>query len=372
MSTLITSATCDEAAEAVTQQLGFDCHDVSPVVSVRSPFDLDNWTMPVLELLIIVGAIFAFVHAIRRFRQGDPINLALWFAPLVYLFVTEPPLYFPEWFGLDKQYGFIFAHNLFTVQFMWDRLPLYIIAIYPALAQLAYESVRVMGVFKRGALAGSIAVAFVCHVFYEIFDMLGPQLKWWGWNDDNDIVNHPALASVPMSSMLLFAAVSFGVMTFLVVKLVGSKAPDGGPRRGWSLTWRIALAGVLAPPAMALFGIPSSIFGGDTPNVTAQAWVIGVELGLIWMAGAWILFTQRGRDAEPMTPFARIYPAAWFVVFAVLWLASLPAFLDAEDGITGDGTPIGSGWYTIACFAAATAILGVLYSGRTKARVSVG
>ena len=28
-------------------------------------------------------------------------------------------------------------------------------------------------------LVGSIAVAFVCQVFYEIFDQLGPQLKWW-------------------------------------------------------------------------------------------------------------------------------------------------------------------------------------------------
>ena len=83
--------------------------------------------------MIIGGAVFALVHAVRRFRGGDPINLALWFAPLVYLFVTEPPLYFPEWFGLDQQYGFIFAHNIFTVQFMWDRLPLYIIAIYPAM-----------------------------------------------------------------------------------------------------------------------------------------------------------------------------------------------------------------------------------------------
>ena len=87
-----------------------------------------------------------------------PVNLAMWFAPLVYLFVTEPPLYFPEWFGLDEQYGFIFAHNVFTVQFMWDRLPLYIVAIYPALSQLVYEVVRVMGVFKhRGALAADDA-----------------------------------------------------------------------------------------------------------------------------------------------------------------------------------------------------------------------
>ena len=107
--------------------------------------------MPVLELVIIAGAVFALVHAVRRLRAGDPINLALWFASLVYLFVTEPPLYFPEWFGLDEQFGFIFAHNVFTVQFMWDRLPLYIIAIYPALSQLAYEVVRVLGVFRTAA-----------------------------------------------------------------------------------------------------------------------------------------------------------------------------------------------------------------------------
>lgn len=364
------SATCEEAAEKVTQGLGFDCHDVSPVMSVNNPFDLTNWTMPVLELVIIAGAIFAFVHAIRRLRAGDPTNIAISVAALVYLFVTEPPLYFPEWFGLDKQYGFIFAHNVFSVQFMWDRLPLYIIAIYPALSQLAYELVRVLGVFRhRGALVGSIMVAFVCQVFYEIFDQLGPQLKWWAWNDANGDVNHPALASVPMNSMLLFASASFGVMTYLTIKLVGSRAADGGPRRGWSLVWRIALIGVLTPPSMALFGIPSAIFGGDTPNVTAQAWVLGIELGLVWLGGLWILATQVQRrgsyDVEPMTPFAKYYPAAYLLVMAVLWISALPAFFDATNGITPDGTPIGSGWYTLACFAGAIAVLAALYSGRT-------
>ena len=367
------SATCDEAAEQVTRILGIDCHDVSPVMSVRNPFDLAHWSMPLLELLIIAGAVFALVHAIRRFRGGDPISLALWFAPLVYLFVTEPPLYFPEWFGLDQQYGFIFAHNLFTVQFMWDRLPLYIIAIYPALTTLAYELVRVLGIFRhRGALAGSVAVAFVCQLFYEIFDQLGPQLKWWAWNDDNLQVNHPALASVPMNSMVLFASVSFGVMAYLVVRLVGSPAADGGPRRGWSLIWRIVLAGVLSPPAMAVAGIPASVFGGETPNLTAQAWVLGIELGLIWLAGSWILLThvrRRGSEEfEPMTPFARIYPLAYLAVMAVLWVGALPAFLDATGGVTSDGTPIGSGLYTIACFVGATAVLAVLHTGRRSVR----
>ena len=367
------SATCDEAAEQVTRTLGFDCHDVSPVVSVRNPFDLAHWSMPLLEVLIIAGAVFALVHAIRRYRGGDPINLALWFAPLVYLFVTEPPLYFPEWFGLDQQYGFIFAHNLFTVQFMWDRLPLYIIAIYPALTTLAYELVRVLGIFRRGALVGSVAVAFVCQLFYEIFDQLGPQLTWWAWNDDNLQVNHPALASVPMNSMVLFASVSFGVMAYLVVRLVGSPAANGGPRRGWSLTWRIALAGVLSPPAMAVAGIPASVFGGETPNLTAQAWVLAIELGVIWLAGAWILLAhvrRRGsEEVEPRTPFARVYPLAYLAVMAVLWVGALPAFLDATDGVTSDGTPVGSGLYTIACFIGATAVLAVLHTGRRRADV---
>ncbi|MGZ4523446.1 MAG: hypothetical protein ACXVXO_08495 [Mycobacteriaceae bacterium] len=364
------SATCEKAAEEVTRNLGFNCHDVSPVVSVHNPFDLASWTMPVLELVIISGAVFALVHAVRRFRAGDPINLALWFASLVYLFVTEPPLYFPEWFGLSKQYDFIFAHNVFSVQFMWDRLPLYIVSFYPAISALGYEVVRVLGIFKhRGALVGAVAVAFVCQVFYEIFDMVGPQLKWWAWYDGNDKVNHPALASVPMNSMLLFASVSMGALAFLVVKLAGSRSADGDPRRGWSLAWRIAAAGVLTPLTMGVFGIPSGLFGGETPNITAQAWVLGIELGLVWLAGAWILVThiQRRHEYQPITPFARIYPVVYLAGMTVAWIGALPAFLDAKNGITSDGTPIGSGWYTLACYLGAFAVLAVLHSGRPTA-----
>ena len=58
------SVTCDDAAEAVTGYLGFSCHEVNPVVSLNNPADLYSWTQPVLELLIIGGAVFAFVHAI--------------------------------------------------------------------------------------------------------------------------------------------------------------------------------------------------------------------------------------------------------------------------------------------------------------------
>jgi hypothetical protein len=336
------STDCGPAADAVTRGLGFDCHDVSPVISVRPPWDLANWTMPLLEVLVIGGAVFALVHAIRRYRAGDPVNLALWFASLVYLFVIEPPLYFPEWFGLDQVYGFIFAHNRFTVQFMWDRLPLYIVAFYPMFTQLAYEIVRSLGVFRRGALLGAVAVAFVCQVFYEVFDQIGPRLRWWAWNPDNVVVNQPALASVPMTSMLLFASVSIAAMTYLVVRLAGNGR----------LVPRILLAGVLTPLAMVIAGIPSSVF---RDNTTAQAWVLGIELALVWLAGGWVIASTPRTSDEPVSAFARYYPAGYLGVMAVCWLSALGP------------TPVGSGLYALACFVGAGLVLAALFRVRSRA-----
>ena len=371
------SATCDEAAEALTRDLGFSCHDVNPAISFNNPADLAHWSMPFLELLIIGGAVFALVHAVRRLRQeGDPTNLALWFGSLVYLVVTEPPLYFPEWFGLDTIYGFIFAHNEFTVQFMYDRLPLYIVAFYPAISALAYEIVRSLGIFgRRGALVGAVCVAFISQLFYEIFDQLGPQLKWWAWNPDNLQVNHPMLASVPLNSMVLFASVSIGFLTYLVVRFVGVEGTESPRRSGGSIALRAVAAGALTPLGMLVAGIPSSLFGGDSPNITAQAWILGIELGLVWLAGAWFLLREwrspGPAEPAPLNTFVAVFPLAYVVVHSLLWLAALPAYLAAENGITEAGTPIGSGAYVVACFLAIDMVLMMLYRRRRQMPVGV-
>jgi len=158
--------TCDREARKVAEFLGFNCDGANPVVAFRNPLDLANWTLPVLELLTVGGAIFAFVHAWRRWkRDGDPVNIALWFASLVYLAVVEPPLYFPSWFGLQEYVGFIFSHNVFTVQFMYDRLPLYIVAFYTVICGTAgaAHSVLAYGVILGilGAVAGTSGGAWL-------------------------------------------------------------------------------------------------------------------------------------------------------------------------------------------------------------------
>ncbi|WP_092545651.1 hypothetical protein [Actinoplanes derwentensis] len=102
---------------------GVDCATANPLVTIRNPAALDSWTQPVLELLMVAGAIAALVHAVLWWRRrGDASNLGLWLAIVVYVLILEPPLYFPDWFGLDDQVGLIFVHNVFTVQFLFDRL----------------------------------------------------------------------------------------------------------------------------------------------------------------------------------------------------------------------------------------------------------
>ncbi|MEZ0115083.1 hypothetical protein ABH920_009118 [Catenulispora sp. EB89] len=371
--------TCDPTAERIAEGLGFSCRHANPIVTFRNPFSLSNGTMPVLELLIVGGAVFAFWHAWRRWRHdGDPANLTLWFASVAYLAVIEPPLYFPGWFGLDKQVGFIFSHNVFTVQFMYDRLPLYIVAFYPALSQLAYELVRTLGVFaRRGALVGALAVAFVCQVFYEIFDQLGPQLRWWAWNPGDTKVNKPALASVPMNSMFLFASVSFAALTYLVVRLT-STSPSASTG-GFGVAWRSVIAGALAPLAMLIAGAPAGAFQGHG-HLTIQTTIISIGLAIVWIIGlALIVDSWRAprthaapapAPAPPPTPapaplFARTYPAIYLATLAALWLVALPAYFTATNGVTSAGTPIGSLWYATLCAAAAT---GVILAARRTTR----
>lgn len=169
---------CNETFDRIARDLGdFGCRDAPPVMQIRDPLELSNATLPVIEALLVVLAVAALVHSVQRLRRhGDPVNLALWSATVIYLFVIEIPLYFPNLFAIDDILGVAFVHNVFTVQFLFDRLPLYIVALYPAMITLSYEIVRSLGVFRdRGVLLGAVCVGFVHHCLYEVFDQLGPR-----------------------------------------------------------------------------------------------------------------------------------------------------------------------------------------------------
>ena len=359
---------CTAAFDAIAQPLGgFTCQHAPTFVHLRNPLALSNWSLPVLEVMMVSGAVMALVHSIRRLRRdGDPTGLALWFATVVYLFVIEVPMYFPNVFGIDDQLGVVFAHNVFSVQLLFDRLPLYIVALYPAVVTLAFEIVRSLGVFRdRGVVVGAICVGFVHHCFYEVFDQLGPQLRWWAWNTTNPI-NHPMLASVPMTSVFIFAALGPIVVTVLVLRLLRARA--GRTSMGWSLTWRTAVAGALVPVGLAVLSIPTSLFGGHQPNTTAQAIIFSVELAVIVLIALPVLVgqwrrTQKGGGSASPNRFVRTFGSVYLFVLGALWVSASRDYFTATNGTTSDGTPTGNLAFATACFVVAAL---AVYSVSTK------
>jgi hypothetical protein len=337
---------CTPAFDLIAESLGgFSCRNAPAFIHLRNPFALSNWTLPVLELMMVAGAASALWWSVRRMRRdGDPINLVLWFATVVYLLVIEIPLYFPNVFGVQDSVGVVFVHNVFTVQFLYDRLPLYIVALYPAVTTLAFEIVRALGVFRdRGIVVGAICVGFVHHCCYEVFDQLGPQLRWWAWNTANPI-NHPMLASVPMTSVFIFATLGPIVVTLLVMRLASGAT-------GWSLVWRTVLAGALVPVGVAVLSIPTSLAGGRNPNTTVQAVIFSAELALIAAIALPMLFRQwRNGDSASPNGFVRAFGSLYLVVLVMLWISALPDYFGATNGSTADGTPIGNLAYAAVCF----------------------
>jgi hypothetical protein len=326
---------------------GFTCQEGRPFIQLRDPFGLTNWTLPVLEALIVTCAVLALVHAIRRYRRhADPTVLAIWLATVVYLAVIEPPVYFPN---LADQNTVVFAHNVFTVEFLWDRLPLYIVALYPALTVLAYEIVRALGAFTaRGVLAGSVAVMFAHQCLYEVFDQLGPQRSWWIWNPQA-AANHPSVAAVPLNSIFLFATLGPGIITFTVLAIARRHGGAGLSSPG-RLAGGIVAAGVAAPVGVVLGGIPARIAGADTG---AQAVVLVTLTAIPLAIGAWTLAAAwRGRRARPapaLTPVMWASGALFATVLAALWASSLPEYVSAVDGVTSAGTRTGSLPYAATC-----------------------
>lgn len=377
---------CAPTFAELAVRLGFSCDTAGGIAAVRSPFSLENWTLPVLELTVIAGAVLALIYAIVRLRRhNDPTNIAVWFGAIAYLLIIEPPLYFPGAFGISDHVDTMFAHNVFTVDFLWGRLPLYIIAIYPMMATVAFEIVRTLGVFRRyGALIGAACVGLIHHAFYEIFDHLGPQLRWWEWTLDNPL-NKPFFDSVPMGSVVVFAALWPMSLAFCAQMFVGRHVDAGRSFTGGQIVWRTVSIGVLASIGTAVLPLPATAAGAISGSTTVVGVVYALELIVLVTLAVpvlikqWLTLRRDGTDGYLTHPAILSYAGGYLTVMTVLWAAALPDYFGATNGVTATGDPIGSLWYTVICLGVAAAstiaawtIVASAGGGETARRIAVG
>lgn len=354
--------TCTAEFARLTAQMPLLRCDANPIVSFTSPFALQNSTMPLIEVTLVVSVIVGFVHALRwRRAHGDSSNLVMFFAGIVCLLIVEPFAYFPQWFGVEQSVGLTFVHNKFSVQFLFDRLPLYIVAFYPFFGYTAWVLVQRAGIFRRyNALVGSCCVTFIFLALYEVIDMVGPQLRWWIWNE-NLATSKPTLFNVPYVNLQAFSIAMPFAMAFMTL-LVSKKRYVSG----WVVVRNVALTAVLVWPMMWLTMIPSAIIDWMGASVSTSR-IVGTWLMVATLAAvtAWAFIgAYRARRDDPANIPAGVgrdfyglgVVAVYIVVCAVCWAVALPDYLKAVNGFTPEGARTGSVWFALVMAAISLAL----------------
>jgi hypothetical protein len=110
---------------------------------------------------------------------------------------------------------------------------------------------------------------------------------------------------------------------------------------------------------MLVAGAPAGAFQGHG-HLAVQRAIIGVELAVVWIIGLWLTAEAWRAPRTGLVPaplFARVFPSIYLGVLVSLWLVALPAYFAATNGVTDQGTPIGSLWYSTLCAAAAAGII---------------
>jgi len=138
------------------------------LVTIYDPRDIST-NFHLLELVFVWGFFVTLRHALRERTQGRPYGLMLWLTALFYGVFMELLTYNT----IDN-----FAHGQFTVQFYHQKLPIYVVLLYPTFVYIAIQAAKRL---NMGAV-GSFFTAGALAVMIDVpFDIMGPDDRWWWW-----------------------------------------------------------------------------------------------------------------------------------------------------------------------------------------------
>ncbi len=309
------------------------------IIWFNDPSELMHWSMPLIEALMICGAVLALLHAFRKARaEGDPAYLYTWLATIFYGLGIE-----------ILSYNFVdnFWHGEFTVMLYYNKLPLYIVALYPAVVYPAFMLVRRLGLADQpyGRLMEACCAGFAAQAFYAPFDNMGPLLHWWIW-DVESVSLQPFWYSVPVTSYAWMMTLS---MAFALVAraLLWDRAPD----RNWGpLRWLLmsVAVGVLTNVGSILLQSPVSVLG----QAFGAYFLAGVVAALMMFANAWVYWFRPRKKLAAPDKLLLLFPVLWVSFFAALYGYTTDLIFGAyAEGVSRLGTPAGN--YTIVLIALA-------------------
>ncbi len=296
----------------------------SHFLTFNSPSQLLDWSHLAIEWIMLVGALLAFIHAVRSSRQNHSPSALYTFAGI---FLYGLVMDISSYYSVGN-----FWHGEFSVMLVWNRLPLYIAMLYPALIYHSYMTIRR---YQFTPLTEAVSVGFYSGILYMVFDNLGPTLNWWIW-DRNNPFSQPLLNNVPLTSyhwLFLFN----GALAFWLRKFAWDAVEQGRRRKA---VIGIALTPVLTILLGSLLFIPYDLFVfvfKDMIHVSAMIHAVS-----FFLAGYWFLAHYR-KPALPRDNLLMFFPVLWIIGLLYIYIAKYDKlWAVTTDGLNADGLAVGN------------------------------
>jgi hypothetical protein len=279
-------------------------------VTVRNPF-AQPLSFLGLEIVVLACGALTLMHAVRALRrERDALPLFTWVAVVSYGLVMEIVSY---------NYIDSFTHGPFTVMLYHDKLPLYVVAVYPALLYTGIAMARRLGLSR----AAEPFVAGLAIVLLDFpFDVLGPPAGWWSWSPVDPNIRE-RWEGVPLTSY--YWHITFGGSLALLTRSLDRWLARGGP----AALGKLALAPIAGALTLVVGGLTFVPF-----HILKKAGVSdAANLALlVAMSAAVLLGAKKARRAEP-DRVLRAIPIAYHLYFVVVVIAfasrgALPAAPD--------------------------------------------
>lgn len=295
------------------------------LVWFNRPDALDNWTLPLIELVTLASAVLALAHALRALRrESDSVPLAVWLTAFFYGVFLEIITYST----VDN-----FWHGEFTVMLYYNKLPLYIMALYPAVLYYTWWLARAYGLTSSSSFRDCLLPALACacsgQVLYAGFDNLGPQLHWWAWDTAHTTLQ-PFWGSVPSTSYLWMWTLCFSFP--LITRLLLANGPDAGKRRAGALVPRILLGAILLNATVVLVQTPLTIISVGLGYPLVSGFISACLMAL----AAWACLASPQR-ASALSQQPTLGPMLWCLLLGGLYAWDLPTFLAPGANSTQTG-----------------------------------
>lgn len=302
-------------------------------ISFNAPSELLDWSHLAIEVIIYLGFILAVIHAYRTYKKsGSPSTLLTLLSCLLYgLFMDILSYYTVE----------NFWHGEFSVMLLFNKLPLYIALLYPA---IIYHAIMTIRRYNFSRTVEAICTGFFAGFVYMIFDNFGPMAGWWIW-DTSDPTTFPYISSVPLTSyawMFLFTS----AFTFINRTISWDWVEQGKSKV------KIAVAQLVQPVVTIFFGvllfIPHNLFAKTGPPYDMLPWEANIEMAtlthlLLFSLAAWLFLIKWRKPKQDRDLLLMVFPFIYLAGLAYMFISKFYQFFNVtEDGLNNDGLAVGN------------------------------